>query len=559
MMKKSFLAILALIIAFQARAQSTNIPLNDDVYHWLSRYEIKTGRIAPEWFTAVRTIKRDQAIAYLDSLKARGQVFSTPADQFNYDYFQNDSWEWSKAESSNSSKPFLKRLYLKKSDMAYVDEPAFDLHISPVLNVGAGKDSRLDETLTINTRGVEIRGMIDKKIGFYTYVTDNQLILPSYVKENYFGVPHEGFIKPYKTIGFDFFQARAYIDFNITKHIYFQFGHDRTFIGNGYRSLIFSDNSPPNLFLRMNAKVWKINYLFQLNRLTANDPVAMTGVASGKRYLDRYMALHHASINIGKKFNLGIFESIVFTPDDPVNRGTFDLSYLNPVIFYRAIEQQFGSSDNAMLGLDFKWNAFKGISFYGQALLDEFVIAEIKAGRGWWGNKYAFQLGGKYIDVAGISNLDLQLEYNTVRPYTYSHNTGSSYSNYSQPLAHPLGANFNELVAIVRYQPLPKLNLAAKLIIATVGRDGANENYGGNVLKDYTTRKNEYGNFVGQGHKNSITFLDASASYMLKHNVFLELRQTIRKSESDLAFYNTNTSLTSLGLRWNIPARTYEF
>lgn len=559
MMKKTFLAILAIILAFEVVAQSTNIPLNDDVYHWLSRYEIKTGRIAPEWFTAVRTIKRDQAIVYLDSLQARDQVFSSRADQFNYAYFQNDSWEWSKAESSNSNKPFLKRLYRKKSDLAYVDEPAFDLHISPVLHLGVGKDSRLDETLTINTRGVEIRGMIDKKIGFYTYVTDNQLILPSYVKENYFGVPHEGFIKPYKNIGFDFFQARAYIDFNITKHIYFQFGHDRTFIGNGYRSLIFSDYSPPNLFLRMNAKVWKINYLFQLNRLTANDPVAMTGITTGKRYLDRYMALHHASINIGKKFNLGIFESIVFTPDDPVNRGTFDLSYLNPVIFYRAIEQQFGSSDNALLGLDFKWNAFKGVSFYGQALLDEFVIAEIKAGKGWWGNKYAFQLGGKYIDVAGISNLDLQLEYNTVRPFTYSHNTGSSYSNYSQPLAHPLGANFNELVAIVRYQPLPKLNLAAKMIMATVGRDGANENYGGNVLKDYTTRKSEYGNFIGQGHKNDITFLDASASYMLKHNVFLELRQTVRKSECDLAFYNTNTSLTSLGLRWNIPSRTYEF
>jgi hypothetical protein len=559
MMKKPLLVIFAILFSFEAVAQSTNIPLNDDVYHWLSRYEIKTGRIAPEWFTTVRTIKRDQAIAYLDSLKARDSVFSSPADRFNYAYFQNDSWEWSKAASSNSKKPFLKRLYGKKSDMGYVDEPGFDLHVSPVLHLGAGKDSRLDETATINTRGVEIRGMIDQKIGFYTYITENQLILPSYVKENYFGVPHEGFVKPYKTTGFDFFQARAYIDFNITKHVYFQFGHDRTFIGNGYRSLVYSDHSPPNLFLKVNAKVWKINYLFQLNRLTANDPVAMTGVGGGKRYLDRYLALHHASINIGKKFNLGIFESIVFTPDDPVNRGNFDLSYLNPIIFYRAIEQQFGSSDNALLGLDFKWNAFKGISFYGQALLDEFVIAEIRAGKGWWGNKYAFQLGGKYIDVAGISNLDLQLEYNTVRPFTYSHNTGSSYSNYSQPLAHPLGANFNELVAIVRYQPLPKLNLTAKMIMATVGRDGTNENYGSNVLKDYTTRQSEYGNFIGQGHRNDITFLDASASYMLKHNLFLELRQTVRKSECDLAFYNTNTSLTSLGLRWNIPARTYEF
>ncbi|MFM7428848.1 MAG: hypothetical protein ACKO1F_03005 [Flammeovirgaceae bacterium] len=554
-------AILFYLLTMSGLAQSTNAPLNEDYYHWLSRYEIKAGRIAPEWFSSVKPAKRNMLVAFVDSLQSKDNVFTSRSDQFNYEYLRNDNWEWSRAATSDGKKPFRK-LYQKKSDFAFVDKPEFDLHVNPVLYVGVANDSRTNTMATVNTRGVEIRGMIDKKIGFYTYLTDNQMILPSYATDQlstYPVIPHEGFWKTYKTNGVDFFQARAYIDFNVTKHIYMQLGHDRTFIGNGYRSLIFSDYSPPNFFLRANAKVWKINYLFQLNRLTGSERGSVGGSFSGKRYPEKYMAFHHASVNIGKKLNLGFFESVVFTPTDSINGGKFDVGYLNPVIFYRAIEQQFGSSDNALLGIDLKWNALKGVSVYGQAVLDEFVAREAFSSKGWWGNKYALQAGLKYIDVGGINNLDLQLEANVVRPFTYSHDTQSNYSNYSQALAHPLGANFNELVAIVRYQPIPKLNLSAKLFYAKTGRDSVNQNYGGDILKDNRTRQQDYGNQIGQGFANKITFMDLTASYMFKHNLFIDVKHVIRKSESDLAFYNNNTSFTSLSIRWNIPQRTYEF
>ena len=561
-MKKLFYTALWFIGSFQVAAQSTNATLNQDYYHWMDRYEIKSGKIAPGFFTSVKPYKRDAIVNYLDTLGADG-VFKSQADEFNLEFLRNDSWEWGRPESNTSKKPILKKLYRKKSDMAYVDIPEFDLHVSPVLYLGGGKDSRLDDVLTINTRGVEIRGMIDRKIGFYTFLGENQSILPLYVKEQISlnpVVPHEGFWKDFKKDGVDFFQTRAYIDFNLSKHIYMQFGNDRTFIGNGYRSLIFSDYSPPNLFLRSNLKVWKINYLFQINRMAADVRGTSGGLQSGRRYPEKFMAFHHASINIGKKFNLGVFESVVFSPKDSLNNNTFDLSYLNPVIFYRSIEQQFGSSDNALLGLDFKWLATKGISVYGQAVLDEFVLNEIKTGNGWWANKFALQGGIKYINVLGVSNLDVQLEANVVRPYTYSHGTQyGSYTNYRQSLAHPLGANFNEWIAIVRYQPIPKLNLVAKVINVKIGRDGADENWGSDLMKDNGTREQERNNKIGQGTTNTILFLDFTASYMIKHNLFLDTSQIIRNSKSDLPFYNNNTSITSVALRWNIPQRLYDF
>jgi hypothetical protein len=446
--------------------------------------------------------------------------------------------------------------------LVYVDEPDFDLHVSPVFYFGTGKDSRLSESLYTNTRGVEIRGLIDHKIGFYTYLTDNQMVVPSYVHDQMVlnpVVPHETFWKTFKTNGVDFFQARAYIDFNISKHIYMQFGNDRTFIGNGYRSLIFSDYSPPNLFLRTNVKVWKLNYLFQLNRVTADAFGGINGSADG-RYPEKFVAFHQLSLNIGKKFNLGLFETVVFSPRDSVNKSAFDLSYLNPVIFYRAIEQQSGSPDNVIVGMDFKWNLFRRLSFYGQVTIDEFKLSHVKAGDGWWANKVGGQAGIKYVDVGGISNLDLQLEVNAVRPYTYSHDTEyGSYSNYRQPMAHPLGANFKEVVSIVRYQPTPRINLVAKMCYSTVGRDTTGVNWGSDILKNNRTKQSEYGNTIGQGVENKITFLDLAASFQVRHNLFIDLHQTFRNSQSPVAFFNTNTSVTSIALRLNIAKRLYDF
>jgi hypothetical protein len=64
---------------------------------------------------------------------------------------------------------------------------------------------------------------------------------------------------------------------------------------------------------------------------------------------------------------------------------------------------------------------------------------------------------------------------------------------------------------------------------------------------------------MGQGHSNSIMYGSVSISYMVKHNLFIDFNTIVRKSKCDLAFYNNNTSITSLALRWNIPQRLYEF
>jgi hypothetical protein len=564
-MKKIF--ILLAFCPFFGFSQSNYATYGESYYHLIDRYEVKSGKIFPQIFTAVKPYKRSDIAAFLDSASQEG-LFSSAADRFNLEYLQNDNWEWARPQSNDSRRPILKYFYKKKSDLFHVDaEPDFDLHVNPVLYLGAGKDADSDDLLFINTRGVEVRGMIDRKVGFYLFMADNQTRLPSYVAGTvqnnpdygfYPVIPHEGFWKGFKeSKGYDFLQTRGYFTFEATRHINLQFGNDRFFIGNGQRSLIFSDHAPPALFLKMNAKVWKFNYLYMLNRMVANVTGNASGLSGSGKYPDKYVATHHLSLNVGKKLNIGLFESVVFHKTDSTS---FEWSYLNPVIFYRAVEQQFGSSDNVILGADFKWNVLKGVSLYGQFVLDEFVLENIKARNGWWANKFGIQAGIKYYDAFGIPNLDLLAETNIVRPYTYSHGTPyGSYTNYLQPIAHPLGANFKEVIGVLRYQPLPRLSIVGKLMLIQTGRNEPDKNWGGDILQDNTTREKTYGNVIAQGVKNDIMLTTFTATWQMKHNLFIEGSATLRKSESQLAVFNNNTSVISLALRWNIPQRLYEF
>lgn len=557
---KYFLILLFSLTVTITWSQSVNAPLNEDYYHWVDRYEIKDGSINDHFHSSWKPYLRSDIAQFLQNRKNEN---ASSADQFNEYYLLNDNWEWADSADNESRKPFLKHFYKVKSDLYHVNQPDFDLHVNPVLYLGAGMESSNDTRTFINTRGVEIRGMVDRKLGFYSFIGENQVIFPEYVRSSIgqnLVVPQEGFWKNFKDDGVDFFTARGYISFQATKHINLQFGHDRFKVGNGYRSMILSDNAPAYLFLKMSTQVWKIKYTNLFTQLTADIQGNASGLTANNRYPSKYMSMHHLSVNVGKKLNIGVFESVVFGVDS-ARSDALDIQYLNPIIFYRAIEQQNGSPDNVLLGLDFKWLVAKKLSLYGQLTLDEFLLDNLKEGNGWWANKFGVQLGGEYIDVFGINNLDIQGELNLARPYTYSHSSSyGSYSQYRQSLAHPLGANFNELVGIIRYQPIGMLMLQAKVIKANFGSDpDATQNFGGNILLDNSSRVSNFGNEIGQGVSNDLLYGNFTLSYQWRHNFFIDLSHTYRKVDSDDVANNTNTNYTSAAIRWNIPQRLNEF
>jgi hypothetical protein len=193
-------------------------------------------------------------------------------------------------------------------------------------------------------------------------------------------------------------------------------------------------------------------------------------------------------------------------------------------------------------------------------MLDEFKLSEIRNDRGWWGNKWALQAGAKYIDVFGIKNLDLQIESNRVRPFTYSHDDSvANYTHYNQPLAHPLGANFQEWISIVRYQPAPKWLLQAKGIYYVQGRDTSNTTSNGSNIflpNNPPYRKNNYGYDLGSGQRTKVGLASFLFSYELRQNLFLEGNALYRKESS---IESKNTWILSAGIRWNMHRREFDF
>lgn len=556
---RCLLCLALFFLSIPSFSQSTFIPLNADYHHLIERYEIKANQSIQGWASQMKPFPRKIIAQHADSLWAAIPDLSN-ADKFNLSYFKNDSWEWSETESGDSRKPFLKHFYQKKADLYHVNTKDFILQVNPVLTGFVGRERNNDNTLYMNSRGVELRGLLANKIGFYSFVTDTQADFANYVVQTIDqleAVPNEGFYKQNREGGVDFLTARGYLSFDALKNIMnIQFGYDRNFIGNGHRSLILSDFSSNYLFLKINTNIWKFNYQNIFAQLVADNPLR-DGL-----YPVKYFASHHLSIDISKNLKIGVFENVVFNRGDTISNqnGTFDFRYLNPVVFYRAIEQQAGSPDNVNLGMDFRWNFLKRFSLYGQLLIDELVIAEVRRSDGWRGNKHALQLGLKYIDVAGISNLDLQLEMNSARPYTYSHNfLYADYSNYNQPLAHPLGANFYEYIGIVRYQPTARLQLTGKAIYADYGTDSQGTNWGQNIFLNNSTFEQEYGNQIGQGVSTQLLFVDFTATWQLFHNVFIDLKQIYRRLESEIDARDSTTVFTSLHFRWNIPQRIYEF
>jgi hypothetical protein len=270
----------------------------------------------------------------------------------------------------------------------------------------------------------------------------------------------------------------------------------------------------------------------------------------------KYAASHHLSLQATRWLNQGLFETVIFGRKDH-----FDFTYLNPVIFLRLAEQQAGSPDNALVGFDVKANIARRAQLYGQLLLDEFKLKEVRAGNGWWGNKWGIQAGARYIDAFGVKNLDLQGELNVVRPFTYSHSDSvANYTHYNQPLAHPLGANFAEMIGIVHYQPFPKWQAQLKLIAFRQGIDTADANYGGNIFLPYTTRSMDYGNHIGSGVRTTGVNASVWIGYELKENLFLDASLLFRKlSAEELPERSLRTTLFTLGVRLNMARRVYDY
>lgn len=558
--KAASISAALLSLYFSASAQTTYLQLNQEDYHVLDRLETRSGQLSEDLFLSVKPVSRKGAVSFLQQQRRESRIGNlSEIDKYNVSRAISVSGEWALEQNGalDSKRPILKSFYKKQPDMIYVNNDNFFFSANPIITAhGIYESGNVnDKTLISSSRGLEARGLIAKKVGFYTMFTDNQEAMPSFAgqwTDSADALPGNDFYTRKGAGKYDYLMARGYIDFAVVKdHINVTFGYDKHFIGDGIRSLFLSDFSAGAAFLRLNTRVWKFNYQ---NLYMELQPQYVRG--ADRELPHKYATMHHLSINATRWLNVGIFEGVIFD-----RRDRYEFSYMNPIILYRQVERSLGSPDNVVLGLNFKAIAAKHLQFYGQLLLDEFTSKELIAGNGYWANKFAVQVGGKYFDAFTVKNLDLQGEINIVRPYTYTHfDSTANYTHYNQPLAHPLGASFAEVLGVVRYQPMKNLFISLKGMYYNKGVDTGGFNYGGNIFKDYDTRASGYGVRLINGVKVQCAMVNLNLSYELRENLFIDLGAVHRRYVYETApLPSQTTTYVYGGFRLNFNRREYDF
>jgi len=412
-----------------------------------------------------------------------------------------------------------------------------------------GRDTEHKITTWINTRGYQLGGTIGKKFSFYSSGFENQSRFNNYLT-NY--INSKGVIPGMANDKFgtartnkDWAYATAVINYNPSKFFTFTLGQDKNFIGDGYRSMLYSDIAAPYPFFKISTTLGNVKYILMWSQF--QDPLAEQ-LSYDNGFRKKWGAFHYLDWNVNNRLSLGFFDSIIWQDADEKGKRGFDVSYLNPVIFLRTVEGINGSPDNALIGFTGKYKLLSNLTVYGQVAADEFTAKEVFKGDGYWANKFAYQLGIKGFDAFKVPGLNYLAEFNTARPFTYSQRTSLlNYGHYAESLAHPMGANFREFLTIWNYQ-LNRWSLSAQANYANYGLDNG-ENVGKDINQSYFSRTRDNGYKTGDGLKTNFAYLDGRVGYVInpKYNLRLEAGGIFRQEKNNLS--NDKTIMVTFGLR----------
>ena len=429
--------------------------------------------------------------------------------------------------------------------------------INPFCDFQMGKDGNLN-TYT-NSRGFMVDGHLGKNFWFYMDFSEVQARYPYYYKE---------YIKDRQTVpglantkwtdsgDSDYEVANGYVAFRAFRWLDFCIGKGKTFIGDGYRSMMLSDVAPAYPMLRMNATFWNVKYMFMISQLRTHENQHV----SNNAYHVKYAVTHYLDWNLCGRLSLGLFENVTMAKRNAAGEyRAFDWEYLNPFIILQPGEYNAGSPDKLLVGLNTKLILSKGLTLYGQFVLNEFRVKELFSNSGWWANKYAYQIGMRTTNLFRIRNLDVLAEYNHARPFIYTQYTAlCPYTHHDQPLAHPLGANFKEGVGIANYRH-KRLMLRGQINIAKYGADTDSTFYGHDIRRPSDDRTTDYGHTTGQGVRTDLLYADGSVSFLINPRCMMNIAIGGRYRRLKDDAHTEESKHFYVALRWSLKNLYYDF
>jgi len=421
--------VLVLFIPFVGVSQQQNLPLNRE-------FNLVNYKVFNNYETTIHTSFQPAIQSFS---QVNDSVFKTLSKSEEKDFLINIS------ESNKKSKRFFKWMYQSafQENFLVVDTGKFYMTVDPLFDFEYGKDREDTSTRKLyhNTRGLLIKGNIGSKFSFKTSFYENQARYPEYITDFVDAsgvVPGQGRVKRLPEGAYDFSMSSAYVSYSPAKFINLQLGTDKHFVGDGYRSLLLSDASFNYPYFKITTVFGKDKFQYtKLHASLQNVNRLEKGSTPEPLFERKAMSVHYLNWLPTKWFSIGLFESTIWQTMDSTGTKPFNFGQLNPVIFVNTAMVGLDGVHNSLVGLNTKFKLpFKTI-IYGQYAID---------GK----DKVGYQAGVRYF---GIKNLTLQAEYNQIKPQTYTADIPwQSYSHYNQPLGHPSGNNFSEVVGIINYK-----------------------------------------------------------------------------------------------------------
>ncbi|WP_157541327.1 gliding motility protein RemB [Mucilaginibacter aquatilis] len=533
-------------------------------------------------------------VATAFSFNAKDAWAQAEYQPYSYQFYQklSDSVYSTNSKFHSSIKPYIisePTLYPKyKSLMDYgvdtavkhswVHRKLFDEHLIDIKHedytffadylpdLTIGRDFSNSRNTWLNTRGYQVGGTIGKKFYFYSSGYENQAVFANYYDTyvNQTGVVSgQAYDRKYgQNRTKDWSYVTALMSFTPSKYINIAFGHDKNFIGDGYRSMLLSDFSSPYTFLKLTGTLGNVRYMTMWSYM--QDPrSAKLSYETGNR--KKWGVFHYLDWNVTDRLSLGFFDSIIWgDTDDAGNKRGFDLTYGNPIIFLRPLEADNGSPDNALIGFNGKYEFSNQLIAYGQFALDEFEASNFFSNKGSSRNKYGWQIGLRGANVFNVNRLNYLVEYNGAKPYTYAQEKSiNNYAHNSEPIAHPWTANFKEVVGMANYS-YKRFDFSGQLTYGHYGLDYNNLNWGKDPFRNYLTGARfdgppeEFGtrasiategNYTGQGLTTNLYYAEAKVAYILnpKYNLRIELGGLYRRETNSV--FADHTKMITIGLR----------
>ncbi|HEX2936815.1 MAG TPA: hypothetical protein VHO72_15775 [Bacteroidales bacterium] len=334
-----------------------------------------------------------------------------------------------------------------------VDSGNFYLYADPVFEFGLGRETSGRNTY-INSRGLRAGGRLGKYVAFGTEFYENQGIFNSAFTNRVrktMVAPGEGMVRKYDSTGFDFAHSSGYISINPLKKLNIVLAQGRQFIGDGYRSMLLSDASYTYPYLKFTWTSDKFFYAWDYI-LLQDWGIPMAGKKTPLRR--KSATIHTIGYNLKNKIQVALVKMQLYNNPDSFGDYKIRFNQLNPIL----IPGMNDKNSHAIWGVNIKISPLPNVWLYNQWAFDNLFSKETK--------RVSLQVGAKYYASIGSHLFYFQAEYNRVPPLTYtSGNKIYNWLHLREPLAHPYGHNFDELVFIATWS-YKRLQLCAQANVA---------------------------------------------------------------------------------------------